>query len=214
MILFSLFILLVRRSSSKRGNLLSKQHSQPKLESTSKFAYQYHQRHKHSFKSEGYTSEQQHSINDDTEQFELADEQDLRPILRNCCDCHRSDDTITGDTQIDTDKCAVVEDFGINKMQSASVPSSMSRISSSNESQSSAGADSSNVADLATENLPAVDTPDACDKAALRLVFSFLPYLLFDFICRLKIKLLCGNSIAIFKQFDEFSTLIKTMKTH
>lgn len=29
-----------------------------------------------------------------------------------------------------------------------------------------------NVVDLATDNLPAVDTPDACDKAALRYVYA------------------------------------------
>lgn len=33
--------------------------------------------------------------------------------------------------------------------------------------------------DLTTENLPAVDTPDACDKAALRYFKNFL--ILFDF---------------------------------
>lgn len=31
--------------------------------------------------------------------------------------------------------------------------------------------------DLATDNLPAVDTPDACDKAALRYVAPFIALL-------------------------------------
>jgi calcium/calmodulin-dependent 3',5'-cyclic nucleotide phosphodiesterase len=30
--------------------------------------------------------------------------------------------------------------------------------------------------DLDTDNLPAVDTPDACDKAAIRSVHHFVPY--------------------------------------
>lgn len=64
-----------------------------------------------------------------------------------------NDDNHDDNTIIPIDRCTLSETN--SKMQTSSVHSLVS-------------GEYSNTMDLATENLPAVDTPDACDKAALR----------------------------------------------
>ena len=48
--------------------------------------------------------------------------------------------------------------------------------------------------DLDTDNLPAVDTPDACDKAAIRSVYHYI-ICMFDFSVTLQPKLDLGRLI-------------------
>lgn len=118
----------VRRSSSKKGNLLAKQNSQSQLD-TGPLAYQQQQQQQPISNLVDYGGEQS----------DLTD-----------------DDSIIS---MPIDRCSFSD--SVSKMQS-------------NPAHSAVGAsgggtgEHSTTVDLATENLPAVDTPDACDKAALR----------------------------------------------
>lgn len=119
----------VRRSSSKKGNLLPKQNSQSQLD-TGPLAYQQQQLISNLVDYVG-------------EQSDLTD-----------------DDSIISSTPID--RCTFAD--SVFKMQTSSVHSAVGGGGAS----SGSGEQHSTTVDLATENLPAVDTPDACDKAALR----------------------------------------------
>lgn len=98
------------------------------------------------------------------------------PIYRFSCDNCPDDyhSASSGDTVAFGDRCTFGgdRDFAWNKMQSDSVSSTssaaaiaQSRCLSGNDGNESVA---TNAVDLTTDNLPAVDTPDACDKAALR----------------------------------------------
>lgn len=77
--------------------------------------------------------------------------------------------TITTDTDIATVITAANDQhFDWNKMQSDSVSSSSSAQNRCLTEHDGMEQVAANAVDLATDNLPAVDTPDACDKAALR----------------------------------------------
>lgn len=82
-----------------------------------------------------------------------------------------SDTTTTDiDTIITITDPDVIDDkhFDFSKMQSDSVSASSSAQNRCLTEQDETEPVATNVIDLATDNLPAVDTPDACDKAALR----------------------------------------------
>lgn len=93
-------------------------------------------------------------------------------LYRFSCDDYQS--TSSGNTvAVGSDRCrfdtADDEHFDWKKMQSDSVSSSSSAAQNRclTELDGTEPA-ATNAVDLATDNLPAVDTPDACDKAALR----------------------------------------------
>lgn len=173
----------VRRSSSKKGNFLPKQHSQPQLDTGIKFAYQQHHHHHHSKTKQNLVA--QNLANDnievsdtgaDIEQID-ADQPNIdrkRDSLKHCCSCgsFHSSDQITPIDRCTFATTIIDADLPfLNKMQSDSVTSTSSArcIPDSDGNESNASAISSPTAiDLTIENLPAVDTPDACDKAATR----------------------------------------------
>lgn len=103
------------------------------------------------------------------------------PIYRFSCDNYTDDynhSASSGNTVALGDRCTFGgdRDFAWNKMQSDSVSSTSSTTSIATamaQGRCLSGNDGNesivpNAIDLTTENLPAVDTPDACDKAALR----------------------------------------------
>lgn len=121
----------VRRSSSKKGILLSKQNSQSQVD-TGPLAYQQQQ------------------------QYTLSN---LGDYVGEQLDWTDDDSIIT----TPTDRCTFADNNF--KMQSCSGTIGASGGAAAS---GSGGEQQSITVDLTTENLPAVDTPDACDKAALR----------------------------------------------
>lgn len=158
--------------------MLPKQHSQPQLDTGIKFAYQHHHHPHYSKQKQTTTSSNPAQIStneDDVAESDIIEKEQQQQQanrtghLEYCsleADCNNSN-TITP-----IDQCSfVIDEFSSNKMQSDSVTSSsMTHIGSieSDGNESVTTIELSNAIDLATDNLPAVDTPDACDKAALR----------------------------------------------
>lgn len=170
---------IVRRSSSKKGNLLPKQHSQPQLDTGIKFAYQQHHQHSKT-KQQNFDFVTQNTPLIDNIEFGfnadtvITEDEHIdsrkQDSLKHCCSCtsFRTNDPLTP-----IDRCTFAsDDYFWDKMLSDSVTSTSSAshcIAESDGNESNASAISStNPMDLTIENLPAVDTPDACDKAATR----------------------------------------------
>lgn len=175
--ILSCFIVhIVRRSSSKKGNFLPKQHSQPQLDTGIKFAYQHNHHHSNTKQQHFDFVAQQNTPTTDNIEFGFnadtvitGNEQIDR---KHCCSCTSFH---TNDQLTPIDRCTTTfasDDYFWDKMQSDSVTSTSSAphcIAESDGNESNASAISSpNPIDLTIENLPAVDTPDACDKAATR----------------------------------------------
>lgn len=159
--------------------MLPKQHSQPQLDTGIKFAYQHHH-HPHYSKQKQTTTTTtsnpaQISTNEDNvEESDIIEKKQQQQVNRtgHLEYCSLEKDCNNSNTITPIDQCSfVIDEFSSNKMQSDSVTSSsMTHIGSieSDGNESVTTIELSNAIDLATDNLPAVDTPDACDKAALR----------------------------------------------
>lgn len=167
----------VRRSSSKKGNLLPKQNSQPQLDTGTQFAYQHphhhHHFHHHCSRHRQTVARIVSSDNDTAEPDQIEHHQTDTDIE---CDelCSLRSDCTHSNPITPTDQCLYDIDYSASKkMQNETTVSaaSMRRHGSadSDGNESNTTPDGLNaVIDLTTDNLPAVDTPDACDKAAVR----------------------------------------------
>lgn len=130
----------VRRSSSKRENLLPKQNSQSES-STSPLAYQ-------------------------------RQDQEFRPSCSGDVCCDEPSDLVDHEDQqhlptSPIDRYTKMQ-TNLTTMQSTSSAAATTGGNNISNNASSASGEVSGTVDLTTEALPAVDTPDACDKAALR----------------------------------------------
>lgn len=176
----SLYVIVhtVRRSSSKKVNLLPKQHSHPQIDTGFKFAYQQHHHHSQT-KTQNFDFVAQNTPTADNIEFGfntdtvITEDEHIdrkQDSLKYCCCCTTFD---TNDHLTPIDRCTFAsDDYFWDKMQSDSVTSTSTAphcTAENDGNESNANAiSSSNQIDLTIENLPAVDTPDACDKAATR----------------------------------------------
>lgn len=184
--------IVVRRSSTKKSDYFTKRFSQPQLDTGLEFSYPTTTTKTTSSSSSAPhpqlqigNSLQQESLSDVKCNFDKTSSGNKRKpylnrrnqIYRFSCDnCPDDYHPSSGDTVAFGDRCtfdaAEGGKFAYNKMQSDSVSSSSSSVPAQNRCLTEHdGSEHAAVAmnpDLTTDNLPAVDTPDACDKAALR----------------------------------------------
>lgn len=172
--LWNISIFTVRRSSTKKSDYFTKRFSQPQLDTGHEFTFP--PNHPHQYSPKQIVSPA-HSPSDIQRGLEVVTGNKRKPYLnrrsqlyRLSCDDYHSNSS--GNTiAVGSDRCRfddADEHFDWNKMQSDSVSSSSSAQNRSLTESDGTEPVATNAVDLATDNLPAVDTPDACDKAALR----------------------------------------------
>lgn len=180
-IFFYVHCLSVRRSSTKKSDFFTKRYSQPQLNTGHEFSYPVNQPNQPLHIENIAPNPLDVKCGLDSALPSTSTGNKRKPYLNrrsqiyrfscdNCTDDYHSN---SGDTVAFGDKFTVAaENCARNKMQSDSVSSSSSsaqnRCLTEHDGNEQAVAPTTNPIDLTTDNLPAVDTPDACDKAALR----------------------------------------------
>lgn len=175
----------VRRSSTKKSDYFTKRYSQPQLDTGLEFTYPANHPHQHTQSQSVNPVQSPSDVKCGLEAAALssvAAENRRKPYLSrrsqiyrfSCDNCPEDYHSSSGDTVALGNRCtfaAAEDNFARNKMQSDSVSSSstaaQNRCLTEHDGNEQAVV-AANPVDLTTDNLPAVDTPDACDKAALR----------------------------------------------